>query len=128
MCGSLSPVRPAFPSFLPNPPVAQNDDYILEILIETSLINKSQLERARAEMAGEETVIEALIRLGIVTQEDVTRALAAHAAMDFVDLSAISISEEIIGMVPREVALIPLVPLVVPQMKPAPSSTIRAVG
>ena len=73
--------------------MAQNDDYIIEILLETSLISKGQLERARSELGSEETVIEALIRLGIVTQEDVTRALAAHAAMDYVDLSALTISE-----------------------------------
>jgi type IV-A pilus assembly ATPase PilB len=84
--------------------VAQNDEYILEILLETSLITKSQLERARAEAQGEETPVEALIRLAIVSQEDVTRALAAHAAMDYVDLGALTISEEIIQMVPREVA------------------------
>jgi type IV pilus assembly protein PilB len=84
--------------------VAQNDDYIIEILLETSLISKSQLERARAERKGEQTVIDVLIELGIVTQEDVTRAVAAHAAMDFVDLSALSISEEVIQFVPRDVA------------------------
>ncbi len=84
--------------------MAQNDEYILEILLETSLITKSQLERARAEVEPEETPIEALIRLAIVSQEDVTRALAAHAAMDYVDLGALTISEEVIQMVPREVA------------------------
>jgi type IV-A pilus assembly ATPase PilB len=93
--------------------VAQNEDYIIEILLETSLITKSQLERARAERKGEETVVEVLIQQGIVSQEDVTRALAAHAAMDFVDLSALSVSDEVIKMVPREVAkrfrVIPLV-------------------
>ena len=93
--------------------MAQNDDYIIEILLETSLITKSQLERARAERHGEETVVEVLIRQGIVSQEDVTRALAGHAAMDFVDLSALSVSDEVIKMVPREVAkrfkVVPLV-------------------
>jgi type IV-A pilus assembly ATPase PilB len=82
----------------------QNDEYILEILLETSLITKSQLERARSEKAEEETVVDVLVRQGIVTQEDVTRALAAHAAMDYVDLSAISVSEEIIKMVTPDIA------------------------
>jgi len=93
--------------------VTQNEDYIIEILLETSLITKSQLERARAERQGEQTVVQVLIDQGIVTQEDVTRALAAHAAMDFVDLSALSVSDEVIKMVPREIAkrfkVIPLV-------------------
>jgi len=93
--------------------LVQNDDYILEILLETSLITKSQLERARTERQGEESVVEVLVRQGVVTQEDVTRALAAHAAMDFVDLTALSVSDDVIRMVPREVAkrfkVIPLI-------------------
>jgi type IV pilus assembly protein PilB len=84
--------------------VAQNDDYILEILLETGLITKSQLERARNDRKGDDTVIGMLINQGAVSQEDVTRALAGHAAMDFVDLSALNISEEVIQMVPREIA------------------------
>ncbi len=82
----------------------QNDEYILEILLETSLITKSQIDRARAEKGEEETIVDVLVRQGIVTQEDVTRALAAHAAMDYVDLSAISVSQEVINAVPRETA------------------------
>ncbi len=84
--------------------MTQNDDYILEILLETGLITKSQLERGRSDRQGEEKVIAVLIRLGIVTQEDVTRAVAAHAAMDYVDLSALSISEEVIRLVPGDIA------------------------
>ncbi len=83
--------------------MAQNEDYTLEILLETALISKSQLERAQAEKTSDETVVGALIRLGIVTQEDITRALAAHSSMDFVDLAAVSIPEEIVQTVPRDV-------------------------
>ncbi|MEO8351138.1 MAG: GspE/PulE family protein [Chthoniobacteraceae bacterium] len=83
--------------------MAQNEDYTLEILLETALISKSQLERAQTEKTSDETVIGALIRLGIVTQEDITRALAAHSSMDFVDLAAVSIPEEIVQTVPRDV-------------------------
>ena len=81
-----------------------NDDYILEILSENGLTNPSQLERARQEKRPEETLIETLIRNGVVTQEDVTRALASHAAMDFVDLAQMALSEEAIAKVPSDVA------------------------
>lgn len=82
--------------------MAQNDEYILEILVETSLITKSQLERAKAERKQDETVIETLVSQGVVTEEDVSRALAAHAAMDFVDLAQIQVGEEVIEQVPKE--------------------------
>jgi len=84
--------------------VAQNEEYIIQILIEASLITPSQLERAGAEKKREQTIVEALIAQGIVSQEDVTRALAAHASMDFVDVSALALSMEVVEAVPREVA------------------------
>jgi general secretion pathway protein E/type IV pilus assembly protein PilB len=84
--------------------VAQNEEYILEILLETSLITQPQLDRAKAGRRGAATVTETLIAQEVVTQEDVTRALAAHAAMDFVDLSQMAVSEAAIQMVPKDVA------------------------
>jgi type IV pilus assembly protein PilB len=84
--------------------VAQNDEYILEILTDSSLITPSQLERARAEREGSESLIATLVRQGIVSEEDVSRALATHAAMDFVDVAQLAIADEVLAQVPREVA------------------------
>jgi len=84
--------------------VAQNEEYILDILQETALISRSQLDRGRAEKQRDESVVECLIRLGIIGQEDVTRALAAHASMDYVDLTGLAIPEEVIQQLPRDVA------------------------
>jgi type IV pilus assembly protein PilB len=84
--------------------VAQNEDYILEILQETSLISRGQLESAKAEKQRDETVIECLIRKAVVTQEDITRALAAHASMDFVDLTGLTLPEEVLQQLPKDVA------------------------
>jgi type IV pilus assembly protein PilB len=84
--------------------VAANEDYILEILQETSLVTNSQIERARSEREGRDTTIDVLVRSGALTQEDVMRALAGHAAMDFVDLAQISIPEEVTQQLPMDVA------------------------
>ena len=84
--------------------MAQNEDYILDILVETSLITKAQLTRAKTERKGDATVVEVLIDQGIVTDEDVSRVLATHAAMDFVDLTQITVAEDVIQMVPKELA------------------------
>ncbi len=81
-----------------------NDDYILEILQETGLVSSSQLERARAERRSGESVGDSLIRQGVLTQEDQMRALASHAAMEFVDLNQIGIHEDVIQQVPKDVA------------------------
>jgi type IV-A pilus assembly ATPase PilB len=84
--------------------LAQNEDYILDILVETSLVTKSQLTRAKAERKGDATVVETLIAQGALTDEDVSRALASHAAMDFVDLTQITVSDEVIQLVPKDLA------------------------
>jgi len=84
--------------------VAANDEYILEILQESYLVSKNQIDRARSERRSDESVSDTLIRQGVLTEEDQMRALASHAAMEFVDLNQISIPEEIIQQVPVETA------------------------
>ena len=84
--------------------MANNDEYVIEILQDTGLVNKSQLERAQGEATAKQGIIPTLIDHGVVTQEDVTRALAAHASMEFVDLNAVSIPPEIIEKIPAAVA------------------------
>lgn len=86
--------------------MANNEDYAIEILLDTGIITKSQLTRAREDALhnGGGGAVEALIKNGIVTQEDVTRALAAHASMDFVDLSQMTISQEVINTIPADLA------------------------
>jgi type II secretion system protein E len=84
--------------------VVPNDDYVTEILLDTGLITKSQLERAREEATPEKGVIQTLIEQGAVSDEDVSRALAAAASMDFVDLTQIAIPQEIIDLLPSHTA------------------------
>ena len=82
-----------------------NDDYVIEILLDTGLITKQQVERAKgASIRNRSSIISELIDQGAVTQEDVTRALAAHASMDFVDLSQITITPEVIAQITGELA------------------------
>ena len=65
--------------------MAANDDYILEILIENALVTKAQVNEARDEVKPGKTVLQVLIDHGLITQEDVSRAVASNAAMDFVE-------------------------------------------
>ena len=82
--------------------MANNEDYAIEILLDTGIITASQLTRARSESP--QDAIGALIKNGILTREDVTRSLAAHANMDFVDLSQMTISHDVIATVPFDLA------------------------
>ncbi len=86
------------------PTVASNDDYILEILQENSLVSAQQAEDARHSRQGSESALDALIREGVVTQEDVYRAIASNAAMDFINLEEVHIPEEIVHHIDAETA------------------------
>jgi type II secretion system protein E len=84
--------------------VVTNDDYVTEILVDTGLITKSQLDRARGDATPDRGVIQTLIEQGAVSDEDVSRALAGAASMDFVDLNQVAIPQEIIDLLPSATA------------------------
>lgn len=81
-----------------------NNDYVIEILRDTGLVTRSQLDHAQSEANESVSVVDRLIEHGVVSSEDVTRALAAQANMDFVDLSQLAISSEVINLIPSDVA------------------------
>jgi type II secretion system protein E len=87
-----------------SPNVAANDDYIIEILIENALVTKNQVMDARSNLKPGKTVLQSLIDQGLITQEDVARAMASNAAMDFVMLDGIIVSPEVTALISAEVA------------------------
>jgi type IV pilus assembly protein PilB len=83
--------------------VIANQDFLLEVLQESGLATRSEIEAARAD-AEPGRVVEKLIESGVLTEEDAMRALAAHAAMEFVDLEHLEIPGDVIAQLPGEVA------------------------
>ncbi len=82
-----------------------NEAYILELLQEASLITKDQTFEGQERAAQDDTsVVHALTSLGYVTQEDVTRTLAAASNMEFFELSQVLVKPEIIDLIPRDKA------------------------
>ena len=63
-----------------------NDEFIAETLRDLGLVTKSQIESAREHLVGE-GLIQTLVNDGILTEEDIARALAAQNSMEFVDLA-----------------------------------------
>ncbi len=84
--------------------MAANDDYILEILQENALLSGEQVEYALEHRKGSESTLDSLIRHGVVSQDDVYRAIASNAAMDFVNLDEVLISEEITKVISADIA------------------------
>ena len=81
--------------------MAQNEDYILEILMDVGLVTRTQVDYARSKMSGS-SVIDSLISEGFITQEDVGRTLAAQNGMDFMDLAQVVVPPNIIELLRAE--------------------------
>ena len=80
----------------------QNEDYVLRVLQDVGLVTRPQIDTARSRLNGASNVIDLLIKEGIVTEADVSRTLAAQAHMDWIDISAMVISPEVIKQIRAE--------------------------
>jgi type IV pilus assembly protein PilB len=82
--------------------VQHNEDYVLRVLQDVGLINRPQIDSARARLNGQNTVVDLLIQDGIVSDADVSRSLAAQAHMDWIDISSMLIPPEVIKQIRAE--------------------------
>ena len=79
-----------------------NEDYVLRVLQDVGLLTRPQIERARARLNGANTIVELLVTDGIVSDTDVSRALAAQAQMDWIDIASMVIPPEVIKQIRAE--------------------------
>lgn len=84
--------------------MSANEDYILKILEETSLITEDQAAHARGAASQKKSAVDVLIEHGSLSQEDLARAIAANAAMDFVKVDGLQIPNDVIAIIPPETA------------------------
>ena len=80
----------------------QNEDYVLRVLQDVGLVTRPQIEKARARLNGTNNVVDLLVSEGIVSDTDVSRALAAQAQMDWIDISSMVIPPEVIKQIRAE--------------------------
>ena len=80
----------------------QNEDYVLRVLQDVGLISRKQVDTARARLDGQNSVVDVLIKDGVISGPDVSRSLAAQAHMDWIDLSSMVIPPEIIRQIRAE--------------------------
>jgi len=82
--------------------VQHNENYVLTVLQDLGLVSHKQVDVARARLDGQNSVLDLLIKDGIVNDSDVSRSLAAQAHMDWIDFSSIVIPPEIIRQIRAE--------------------------
>jgi type IV pilus assembly protein PilB len=80
-----------------------NDEYVIEILKDVGLISQEQADRVAAQTGGLH-MVDAMVKEGIVSAEDVARTLASQNGMDFMDLSQVTPSPELISLLTPETA------------------------
>ncbi len=82
-----------------------NEEYILELLQDSGLVTGSQVFEARDHATAHGGgVVAALTSLNFLTEEDITRTVAAASNMEFVDLSQILVKPEVITLLARDKA------------------------
>ncbi len=79
-----------------------NENYLLNILEDAGVVSRSQIDAARSRANGATAVVEVLVKDGVFSEADVSRALAAQAHMDWVDLATMLIPPEVISQIRAE--------------------------
>ncbi|MGZ4967601.1 MAG: GspE/PulE family protein, partial [Chthoniobacterales bacterium] len=79
-----------------------NEDYVLKVLEDVGLVTNSQIKNARSRLNGAPSVVDVLVREGVVSETDISRTLATQAHMDWIDLSAKAIPQEVIDQIRAE--------------------------
>ena len=77
----------------------QNQDYVLKVLQDVGLVSRKQVDAAQTHLDGRNSVVDLLIRDGLVTESDVSHSLAAQAHMDWIDLSSMVIPPAVIKQI-----------------------------
>jgi general secretion pathway protein E/type IV pilus assembly protein PilB len=85
--------------------VAEKDDYLLDLLVDLGFTNAEVVARAREEAhAAGVGAVDLLVANKVIRPEDVTQAKAAQFGAEVVHLANLKIDDEVISMVPRDIA------------------------
>jgi len=85
--------------------VAEQDDYLLDLLVDLGFVNAEQLAKARPEAQTSGVgVVDLLLANKIIRPADVTQAKAAQFGAEVVQLSGMKIPDDVIAVIPRHIA------------------------
>jgi general secretion pathway protein E/type IV pilus assembly protein PilB len=85
--------------------VAAKDDYLIDTLVDMGLVGEAELAAARQEAdATGEGVVDTLVAKKILTSGSVAQAKAAQFGVEFVNLSEMRLSDDVLSAIPRHIA------------------------
>ena len=79
-----------------------NEDYVVKVLQEVGLVTRKQVDGARARLNGANSIVDLLVKDGVLSEADVSRTLAAQAHMDWIDISSMVIPPDVIKQIRAE--------------------------
>ncbi len=80
----------------------KNENHVLDLLCKAGLVTRNQIDDAQSRLNGANNVVDHLIKDGIVSETAVSRTLATHADMDWIDISRQVIPPEVINQIRPE--------------------------
>lgn len=97
----MMPVRWYFRFQKARKPVFSNEDYLAGLLVEAGAVTPEKLEQARRKGG---SVIEKLLAETDLTEITVCTVLAQNAGIDAIDLADMTLTPEVLGAIPDEIA------------------------
>ena len=85
-------------------PVYSNEQYLLELLVEAGALDPSVPESIRAEIGPTESVIEKIVKDGLLSRDYIAQVAANSSGLEFVDLSVFDVDPGILAQVNGELA------------------------
>ncbi len=82
-----------------------NESYLLELLQESQAVTAAALEDVRHKKKSQESTIEALLSLNLLTDETIAQTLAENAVMEYIDLKRLDLDPAVAAKVPADVAV-----------------------
>ncbi len=82
-----------------------NESYLLELLQEAQLVSPAAMEDVRHKKKSQESTIEGLLSLNLLTDETIAQTLAENAGMDYVDLKRFDVNPAVASRVPADAAV-----------------------
>lgn len=82
-----------------------NEPYLLDLLREANVFDEAALEDVNHKKKNQESVLEGLMSLGLVTDEKIAEILAVNSGMEYVELSKMEIDPSVATQVPADSAV-----------------------
>ncbi len=82
-----------------------NENFILELLQESSLVDDNALEAVNHKKKAQESVLEGLLSLHLVSDESIAQVLAENSGMEYVELGKMEVDPSVAAHVPADAAV-----------------------